>query len=81
MLERRDGTSGRHYRAYLDTPSKVFPDGTVLAFGGGELRLMADEWLKASLVTEAFLAFLNGSALPDSIKWRDVTSTLRSDPA
>ena len=74
MLERRDAVNGKHFRAHLDTPSNVFPDGTVLAFGGGELKLAADEWLAAPLVVEAFVAFLNGKALPTTIKWRDMTA-------
>lgn len=73
MLERRDMAAGRHYRGYHDIRSKVYPDGTILAFGGGEIKLLADEWFTAPIVVDAFLAFLNGQPLPPSIKWRDVT--------
>jgi hypothetical protein len=77
MLERRDAASGRHFRAYHDAPSKVFADGTVLAFGGGNIKLMADEWLTAPMVLEVFLAFLEGHELPPWTRWRDMTETLR----
>src|SRR5438552_2235378 len=44
LLERRDAATGRHYRAFHDNPSAVFADGTALVFGGGEVKLAADEW-------------------------------------
>lgn len=75
MLERRDAGATRHFRGYQNLRSKVFPDGTALVFGGGEIRLAADEWFTAQLVAEAFSAFLRGIELPSSIKWRDVTAT------
>lgn len=75
MLERRDAVNRRHYRAHLDTPSKVFPEGTILSFGGGEVKLRADEWLTATMVEETFLAFLEGKAFPASLQWRDVSAT------
>lgn len=74
MLEWRDAINRRHFRAHLDDPSKVFPDGTVLAFSGGEVKLRADEWLTASMVEAAFLAFLQGAPLPDAIRWRDISA-------
>lgn len=76
LLERRDATHGRHYRAHLKERSKVFTDGTILACGVGQIKLAADEWLMAPLVTEAFVAFLKGSELPRTILWRDVTASL-----
>lgn len=76
MLERREASSGRHYRAYGEEPSKVYPDGTLLMFGGGKIALQADEWFTAPVVADAFLAFLNGQELPSSIRWRDVTTTV-----
>lgn len=75
MLERRDSVNRHHYRAHLQIPNKVFPDGTILAFGGGEIKLRADEWLTAPMVEEAFLAFLKGEPMPPSICWRDISNT------
>ena len=74
MLEWRDAVNKRHYRAHLDAPSKVFPEGTILSFSGGEVKLRADEWLTAPMVEEAFLAFLKGEPLPASLQWRDISS-------
>jgi len=77
MLERRDVIAGRHYRAYSEVSSRVFPDGTLLVFGGGKVSLRADEWFSAEIAVEAFLAFLNGQEFPVSIRWRDITHMVR----
>ena len=74
MLEWRDTANQRHHRAHLGAPSKVFPDGTILSFSGGEVTLRADEWLTATMVEEAFLAFLKGDPMPASLQWRDISS-------
>lgn len=73
MLEKRDASAKRHYRAYHEVDRPIHPDGTLLVFGGGEIPLKGDEWFAAPLVAEAFVSFLKNEALPDSIKWRDVT--------
>ncbi|MFJ2990862.1 hypothetical protein ACIPF8_23655 [Collimonas sp. NPDC087041] len=78
MVEHRDVFKNRHYRGYHNTPSKVYPDGTILVFGGGEIQLLADEWFMAPMVLDAFLAVFNGRELPASIAWRDKTETLTS---
>ncbi|MEW9306317.1 hypothetical protein [Labrys neptuniae] len=77
MLERYDAKDNKFYRAYLDSKSKIFSDGTILAFGGGELKLLSDEWVSISIVIEAFVAFLNHKDLPSKIKWRDITSNFQ----
>ena len=76
MLEWRDIQTGKHCRAYHDTPSKVFHDGTLLVFGGGSVPMEADEWFIADKVTEVFLAFLNSMKFPDGVRWRDITSVI-----
>jgi hypothetical protein len=83
MLERRDAASGHHFRGYKDERSKVFPDGTALVFGGGEIRLSADEWFAAQEIAEVFSAFLRSNELPPLVKWRDMTAMLaeKSSPA
>lgn len=74
MLEMRDASARRHYRAYQDVDRPIHPDGTLLVFGGGEIPLKADEWFAAPMVADAFVSFLKGEELPSSIRWRDVTS-------
>lgn len=74
MLEMRDASARRHYRAYQDVYRPIHPDGTLLVFGGGEIPLRADEWFAAPMVADAFVSFLKGEELPSSIRWRDVTS-------
>ena len=71
MLERRDVDQGRTFRAFVDKPSKSYPDGSILAFGAGQLQLMADEWLTSAQVADAFEAFLLGRPLPAVLHWRD----------
>ena len=71
MLERRDVDAGRMFRAYVDKPGVTVPNGTILAFGAGQIRLMADEWLTATQVAEAFDAFLFGKRWPTLLNWRD----------
>jgi hypothetical protein len=78
LLERRASASAQHFRAYLETPSGIHPDGTILAFSGSQVKLQADEWISAPLVVEAFTAFLQGRELPQAIRWRDITSLLGS---
>jgi hypothetical protein len=78
MLEMRDASTGRHYRAYHDVDRPTHPDGTLLVFGGGEIALRADEWFAAPLVADAFVSFLKGEKLPSSIKWRDVTDLFQT---
>lgn len=72
VLERRDAVDGRQYRAHVDTPRLVHPDGTMLTFGGGAIPLQADEWIPVSLVTEAFIAFLGHATLPPALRWRTI---------
>lgn len=72
MVESFDSATSTRLRAFHDKPSPVFPDGTVLAFGGGELRLKSDEWFHASAVVEIFQCFKHGRRYPDTVHWRSV---------
>jgi hypothetical protein len=78
LLERRDARTGRHFRGYHDKPSKVFPDGTILAFARNRIRMAANEWFDSRVVADIFVAFLRGDELPASVKWRDVTEMLKA---
>lgn len=78
LLEKRVAAGAQHFRTYLETPSGIHRDGTILAFSGGQVKLQADEWISAPLVIEAFTAFLQGRELPQAIRWRDITSLLGS---
>lgn len=81
LLERRDAPIHSHFRAYHDEPSKVFTDGTILAFSGNNVRMAADEWFDSRVVADAFVAFLRGDELPATIKWRDVNDMLSAPDA
>ena len=70
MVESFDAATSTRLRAFHDKPSPVFPDGTVLAFGGGELCLKSDEWFHASAVVEIFKCFKHGHRYPDTVHWR-----------
>ncbi|WP_332852723.1 hypothetical protein [Duganella sp. S19_KUP01_CR8] len=75
-LERREAATGRHFRAYHDTPSKIYPDGTSLMFGGGAVKLNANEWFTCAVAADAFCAFLRGEDWPASVQWRDISEML-----
>jgi hypothetical protein len=69
LLERRDAATRQHFRGYHDKPSKVFPDGTILAFGANKIRMAANEWFDRTMVADAFAAFLP-----------DITQNLEDEP-
>jgi len=81
VLERRDAEQSRHYRGYHDSPSKVFPDGTALAFSGGNVAMRADEWFTARVIADAFVAFLERRPLPEGIRWRDSSEMFEDLPS
>lgn len=66
MVERFDALTSTRLRAFHDKPSPVYSDGTILTFGGGELRLKSDEWFQASVVVEMFLCFKYGRSYPET---------------
>lgn len=70
MVESFDALTSTRLRAFHDKPSPVYPDDTVLVFGGGELRLKSDEWFQASAVVEIFLCFKHGRSYPQTVHWR-----------
>tara|TARA_B100000745_G_scaffold33146_1_gene20658 strand:+ start:1448 stop:1837 length:390 start_codon:yes stop_codon:yes gene_type:complete len=72
FLEKRDSTSGAHYRAYSKKPSAPFPDGSILSFSGGDVALKHDEWLNIERVISVFIAFLEGDDFPSDIHWREI---------
>lgn len=79
MLERRDAVTGQHFRGYKDEKSQFFPDGATLAFGGGEIKLQADEWFSAKEVVDVFISFLRKEEMPAFIRWRDVTTNFSDE--
>jgi hypothetical protein len=76
MLQRHESSTGKQYRGFKEDRSKVFQDGTILAFGGGEIKLNPDEWFTASEALAVFIAFLDRREFPKHIKWRDITDVL-----
>ena len=76
MLERREASNGRHFRAFQDKRNAVFADGTRLAFSGGEVPLASNEWFTSADAEALFLAFLRKEALPSHILWHDITPML-----
>ena len=70
MVECFDFKSGCRYRAFHDKPSPIYPDGTILAFGAGKLRLMADEWFMVDTVVEIFLCLKHARNYPSNVSWR-----------
>lgn len=70
MVERFDAATGKRERAFHDKPSPIYPDGTLLVFGAGELSLKSDEWFVADAVVEIFLCFKEARPYPDAVHWR-----------
>ncbi len=73
MMELRDMTQGRHYRAWLTKPVVPFPDGTELSFAGTTIALYRNEFLFISQVVDAFLAFMYQQPFSSKLQWRDIT--------
>ncbi|BEP56623.1 hypothetical protein GmRootV118_38670 [Variovorax sp. V118] len=70
MVERFEAATGKRWRAFHDKPSPVFPDGTLLVFGAGEVALKSDEWFVADAVLEIFLCFKAARPYPATVSWR-----------
>lgn len=78
LLERREATTGRHFRAFQEQPVVPFEDGTTLHFSAGAISLRSDEWFRLGQVVEVFADFLDGTC-PGYVEWREVTEVFRGD--
>lgn len=77
VIEVRDVSTGKHYRAHQSRPHPVFPDGTKLVFGAGTVVLQGDEWFTAAQATAVLIEFRGGVLLPTSAPgWRNVTDVV-----
>lgn len=72
MVEWFNAKTGKWFRAFHDHPSLVYPDGTILSFGAGEIPMQADEWFLYEQVSDIFIAFVTGTPFPDGVQWRAV---------
>lgn len=70
LLELYRANTDERFRAYGNVKNKAFPDGTLLIFRGGQIPMMADEWMKIEEVIEAFNCFLENREFPSVIHWR-----------
>lgn len=73
-LEWFDRATMRCKRAYGDTVLACWKDQTRL--GANPMR--PEDFLMIEVVTEAFVAFLNGAPFPPELHWRDITDELRA---
>lgn len=76
MMAPREARGPWHFRAFRDRASSIFADGTLLVFGGGTIRLRADEWFTTGDVAAVFVSFLRGEPLPGDVRWRDISRML-----
>lgn len=76
MIERREASTPRHFRASQDKRSEAFADGTLLVFGGGRIGMRADEWFTSRDVEAVFVSFLRGEPRPEHVRWRDISEVL-----
>jgi hypothetical protein len=70
MVERFVVSAAKRFRAFQARPNPVFPDGTILAYAAGEIRMKSDEWLLSETVAELFLCFLRSRPYPQRVSWR-----------
>ena len=73
VLEWRDASRARHFRASQDPPVVPWPGITELRVSGGFVRLRQEEFFRMPQVQEAFLAFYHRVPFPAYIEWRDIT--------
>lgn len=78
VLERREGSSDSHFRAFQSPPVVPFEDGTELVFTAGRIALRTGEWFQLRQVIEIFAAFVEHRALPAYVQWRDLTAQVSS---
>jgi hypothetical protein len=71
-LEWRDMNRRCHYRAFVDPPKVPWREPCLL----GQVQVRPQEILFIEQIVDAFCAFLNGSAFPSEVQWRDVTEEL-----
>lgn len=70
MVEKFDATTAERLTAFHDRPNSVFPDGTILAFSGGDLQLRSDEWFQADAVVRIFQCFKDSRPFDTEVRWR-----------
>ncbi|EDN70227.1 hypothetical protein BGP_1974 [Beggiatoa sp. PS] len=77
LLEKRETSTGKHYRAYHDFPSTPFPDGTILSFSGSRIVMRNNEWFNIEQIIEVFVTLLNQQNMPEFVKWQDITEIFK----
>jgi hypothetical protein len=74
VLEKREGTTAKQYRAFKNEKSKVFTSETELVFGGGTLKVQPDEWFTNEEVIDIIIEFMRGVESAHK-NWRELTLT------
>ncbi|WP_413208408.1 hypothetical protein [Rhodospirillum sp. A1_3_36] len=77
VVEMRDGERKNHFRAHLEEKKVPFDERLTIAFGGGKLTVDLDEILFIEDVIKIFKAFFEDGAMPNEIKWRDISVCLK----
>ncbi len=72
LFEKRECSTGKHFRAYQQNPVVPFEDDTELCFSGGSIRLKRNEWFRREQVEETFISFSKGQELPIFISWTEI---------
>ncbi|MDX8355536.1 hypothetical protein [Cognatiyoonia sp. IB215182] len=73
VIELRSRNGGKHYRAYSKKRHRTEKDLQTLVFGGGKMRVEADELLELEEAIIAFSAFFRKGGFPDQFGWRDIS--------
>jgi hypothetical protein len=69
-IERGTAEPESYRRAYQNTPSPRFLDGTSLNCGAGAFPMTHDEWFLRKDAVPIALAFLKNEEMPASVQWR-----------
>jgi hypothetical protein len=72
LLERHEA-DGSHFRAWQEKAVAIHPDGTLLAFSGGQVSMAQKDWFLQKQVTDIFLAFSEGRESPKYVQWKKVS--------
>ncbi len=78
VLEMREQSNDKHYRAYLRKAKVPFTGQQTLMFGGGHMKMEPDEILFINDVVQVFEAFFYSKDLPKNILWRDMSHAIKN---
>lgn len=74
LIERREISDNSHWRAVHIECASPSSGSKTLIFGGGQVKLSAQEIFSIDEVITVWRAFFDSTPLPEEIRWRNITS-------